>query len=236
MSNEEKRRRNVLQSIATVGVGITGGIAANGTAKAEYTRPPGSGDGDGGGGGSGGPSDHGEITIESISNDWEYTIITPTYSGHELQKGDKAEDSDTEGYIANGEIYEGYLDNFWLHSDSAVKKIKVTILDDSGSPIGFVEIEITHGPKNGEIRVSRDKNPDQDYYYYLCEFEQGNLGSTGMQNSPDSIDEDPSGGTVGSYLSDDDNREEFYRSAKHPDLIKIEDEESGGTLKITLPN
>ncbi|WP_423747178.1 hypothetical protein V5735_21350 (plasmid) [Haladaptatus sp. SPP-AMP-3] len=209
MSDKELGRRRFLRSTAAVGIGVTGGIAANGTAAAANTH---------------------EIRISSTSNYWEYQILTST-GYDDLEKGNRANGDDSiiaQGDIADGQVSDGGTDNYWMDSGDSITGIDVTYND-----YGYIHIDVdTLSTYQGVLGVRRDQNPDWPGYDYIIDIDgdvQPNDNHGYFDYGQDSI----SGGTFSGTV-DPGDIDSVYRTGP-PTHVFIEDPNSPGLgLEIFL--
>ncbi|ELY92256.1 hypothetical protein [Natrialba taiwanensis] len=208
MNENKLGRRRFLRSTATVGIGVTGGIAANGTAAADNTD---------------------EIRVYADGNHWEYQIITrPAFD--KLEKGSEADEEDSiiaGGDIADGQISDG-VDSYWMDSDDSVTEIKVTYED-----YGYIDIDIATPTDFYEaVALQRDENPDFPGYDYIIDIVDGDVKPHDrfFDHGQDSI----TGGTFKGTVDPGDT-DAVLRTGK-PVHVFIEDPDSPGFgFTVDLP-
>ncbi|MCO8252313.1 hypothetical protein NKF26_00685 [Haladaptatus sp. AB618] len=209
MSEKELGRRRFLRSTAAAGIGITGGIAASGTAAADNSR---------------------EIQVFSNSNYWEYQIFTKI-GFDDVEKGSYADGDDyisNAGNNAGGQVSKGGQDTFWMDSDDWITGISVTYND-----YGYIDIDVASPTDYYQaIGVQRDQNPDWPGYNYTIDID-GDVEPNDSHNyfdyGQDSIDGGTFRGTV-----DPGDTDSVLRTGP-PTHVFIEDPNSPGLgLEIFL--
>jgi len=215
MSDNRSGRRRFLRSTAAAAIGITGGIAASGTAGAAPDT-----------------SNTDEIRVYSSGNYWEYQIHTEV-GRDDLEKGNRANGHDKIrgwGDYADGKIYDGGVDNYWMDSDDWITQINVTYDD-----YGWLQIDIDSTSAGyAALGIRRDGNPDYPGYDYTIDIDGQ------IQPHHDYFDhgqDEIRNGDVGPFVGtvDPDDIDGVIRTGP-PTHVFIEDPDSPGTgLTMDLP-
>lgn len=171
MSDKIDRRSFIRKSAAIGTVGITGLLGTTGNAAAVTT---------------------GGVTVESDQGSWEYQIFTGDMYGTKppVEKGEFADSGDTVGNTqASGNIYEGYLDNYFFPDE--LKTIAVT-------PDGWdsvLKIESGSDKWGVHLVVECENNSNHGFNYRVSANESLN-GEFGMEDADNRVDHNTWKGSV----------------------------------------
>ncbi|WP_135364997.1 hypothetical protein [Halosimplex halophilum] len=206
MKGNKFGRRQFLQSTAAATLGISGGMAASGTATAD--------------------DDQVEIFVwHSGEKTWDYRIYTG-YGEDSIEKGVLADDNDK--IASNGEYLLGTIegnstDNYWMDADDNVDKVYVQFAD-----YGFIQLEVTGTDLGKATGITRDTNEDWPGYDYEITYDHP------VRDHPRYTDDgqDESGNPAEGTVDPMDN--DGFIGGQPRDIIFYHPEDSDKKLEINI--